>query len=366
MKIAIIGSGIYGATIAALLKYRHDITVFEKRSHVGGNVFTTFTPELGHVSEYGAHIFHTNSDQVWQFINQYASFNSYQHYVIGQLPDGRHVDLPFNLSMFETLIGISTPAELQNYLTSLPPKPEGAQDLESHCISMVGYPAYRDIVKNYTEKQWGRPCSQLPKSIIERLPIRLTRDRTYFRNAVYQGMPKNGYTAIIKDMMSGTSLVTEDVDSNALRQLLVSYDHVFFSGALDRLFDYSLGFLPYRGLRFEHRVVSEHEAQGAPVINDLTTSPKTRTIEHRLFYPDLNLQSSKLILTDEYPSVAGKYDEPYYPIRDAESSAIHDQYMELAASMYKNLTVGGRLGSYRYYDMDQVIGMAMKDAKAFQ
>lgn len=362
MKIAIVGSGLYGATVAAVLKHHHSVTVFEKRDHLGGNLYTTYSRETGHVSEYGAHIFHTNSEQIWDFINKYGAFNSYQHYVVGRLSDGNHVDLPFNLSMFEVLVGTKTPAELEAYLGGLPKYP--GDDLESHCISTVGIEVYLEVVKNYTEKQWGLPCNQLPKSIIERLPVRLSRDRTYFKNARFQGMPVNGYTAIIDGMLGGASIVFKDITLVAMRDLSHTYDHVFFSGPVDRLFDYCLGTLPYRGLQFTHRIVSQQESQGAPVINDLSTSTKTRTIEHRLFYPETIEKRSVVVLTDEHPSLWYPGDVPYYPIRDHASSALHARYLDLADNTFTNLTIGGRLGSYRYYDMDQVIGMAMKDAKA--
>ena len=364
MKIAVVGSGIYGATIAALLKYRHDVTVFERRGHIGGNVYTTFTPQHGHVSQYGAHIFHTNSEKVWNFIRGFGEFNTYQHYVLGRLPNGDIIDLPFTLSTFQKLLGLQTPAELERYLTSLPQMP--GDNLESHCISMVGTTVYEAVVKNYTEKQWGRSCSKLPKSIIQRLPIRLTHDRTYFHNAKWQGMPVRGYTSIIEKMLSGTSLVSEDVDAQVLNQLQKQYDRVFFSGQVDRLFNYRWGALPYRGLRFEHRQVDVSNYQGAPVINDLSTNPKTRTIEHSMFYPEVmrtNSQSS--IVTDEYPAAWAPGDEPYYPIRDEASTLTHRRYLDAAEEVYPKVTIGGRLGAYQYYDMDQVIAMAMKDAKDF-
>lgn len=364
MKIAIVGSGLYGATIAALLKYRHEVTVFEKRGHTGGNVYTTYTPQHGYISEYGAHIFHTNSDLVWNFINGFGSFNSYQHYVLGKLPSGDLIDLPFTLSTFHKLLGIQTPAQLEQYLASLPHM--HGDDLASHCISMVGVTAYEAIVKNYTEKQWGRPCNKLPKSIIQRLPIRLTHDRTYFHNAKYQGMPVRGYTSIIEKMLSATSLVNEDVDYKVMEQLQNQYDHVFFSGQIDRLFDYKWGTLPYRGLRFEHQEVPSQHYQGAPVINDLTQiNPWTRTIEHSMFYPGVNRASNSSIITREYPADWKPGDEPYYPIRDDASTKMHHNYLDAASSTFPKVTIGGRLGAYQYYDMDQVIAMAMKDARGF-
>jgi UDP-galactopyranose mutase len=365
MKIAIIGSGLYGATVAAQLKFRHGVTVFEKRDHIGGNVYTTYTPEHGHVSQYGAHIFHTNSDDVWAFINKFGTFNSYQHYVIGCLPNGETVDLPFNLSTFEKLRGIRTPAELEQYLTSLPKL--AGDDLESHCISMIGTTVYELVVKNYTEKQWGKPCSKLPKSIIERLPIRLTRDRTYFHRAKYQGMPVDGYTSLVKRMLDQVQLVNFDVDLAAMEKIHAEYDRVFFSGQVDRLLNYRFGALPYRGLRFEHRVVPQSIVQGAPVINDLTRYGKTRTIEHSLFYPEIvRSVTQSSVITDEYPCEWRPGDEPYYPVRSAESSELHGRYIAAVQKKFPKMVVGGRLGSYRYYDMDQVIAMALKDARIYQ
>lgn len=357
MKIAIVGSGLYGASLATLC-YDHDVTVFEKRDHLGGNIYSTYDEDHGHVSEYGAHIFHTDSKRIWDFINQYSPFNNYQHYVIGRLPNDHLVDLPFNLTLFNQILGIRTPGELNSYLRSLPTLP--GDDLESHCISQVGRSVYEAVVKNYTEKQWGRPCSSLPKSIIHRLPIRLTHDRTYFRNAKYQGMPVDGYTKIIQRMLSKAKIEYHDVDLASLTTLCSTHDHVFFSGQVDRLFSYSLGCLPYRGLHFKRTEVLQSVVQGAPVINDLTTNSRTRTIEHSLFYPE-RPHHGPSIVTEEFPIEWEPGMEPYYPVRNHSSEALHDKYLELAKSSFPNLTIGGRLGAFQYYDMDQVIGMAIKD-----
>lgn len=364
-KIYVVGSGLYGATVASILSKQNDVTVLESRDELGGNIASEFdAPSNTHVSKYGAHIFHTNSDRVWEFVNHHTYFNSYQHYVKGRLTSGGLVDLPFNLSLFNSILGISSPLDLKKYLDRY----DGfaGDNLEAYCISKVGPQVYEEVVKNYTEKQWGRPCNQLPKSIISRLPIRFTHDRTYFNNAKYQGMPVGGYSAMIHSMLSGSSATTGvKVNLNDLDHLSTRSHHVFYSGQIDALFEYELGVLPYRGLSFVNTTYDTAYYQGAPVINDLTTSSSTRTIEHKLFYPERPVTNHTLV-TQEFPKNWVPGDEPYYPIRDAESTALHSRYLELAKSRFPNVTFGGRLGAFMYYDMDQVIAMAMKDAHDYQ
>jgi UDP-galactopyranose mutase len=361
-KVFVIGAGFYGATVAERLSRDSDVVVLEARNVIGGNAATEWDPMSGvQVSLYGAHIFHTNSKQVWNYITQFSTFNSYRHYVKGLLPSGKFVDLPFNLSLFNAIVGVKTPKELVSYLTHLPQV--SGDNLEAHCISTVGREVFEAVVKNYTEKQWGKPCSELPASIIARLPVRPTHDTTYFNSALFQGMPTAGYSELINRMLGGIEVeVNTQVDRKRLEGLHAQGDRIFFSGQLDALFDYDLGVLPYRGLRFDHRREGVAYAQGAPVINDLTTSSKTRTIEHKMFYPEVEHTTTTWV-TDEYPTEWKKGDIPYYPIPSEEASSLHNKYLDLAKKYFHKMIVGGRLGSFKYYDMDQVIAMAMKDSK---
>ncbi len=361
-KIYVIGSGFYGATVAEKLSRKSEVVVLESRKEIGGNVATEWDPASEvHVSLYGAHIFHTNSKMVWDYVNEFSTFNSYRHYVKGLLPSGKFVDLPFNLSLFNSILGINTPKELVSYLLHLP-KISG-DNLEAHCISTVGREVFEAVVKNYTEKQWGRPCSELPASIIARLPVRPTHDTTYFNSALYQGMPIAGYSELVNRMLAGIHVeLNTTVDYKYLERIHAQCDQIFFSGQVDALFNYELGVLPYRGLRFEHRRESVVYAQGAPVINDLTTSKKTRTIEHKMFYPE-STKAHSTWLTDEYPVEWHQGDIPYYPVQSVEADTLHNKYLDLAAKHFPKMKIGGRLGSFKYYDMDQVIAMALKDSR---
>lgn len=360
MKIAIVGSGLYGATVASLMT-GNEVSVYESNSEqIGGNVATKFSEEANcHVSLHGAHIFHTNSDKVWNYINKFSKFNNYRHYVKGELENGEMVDLPFGMSMFEKLLGIRAPNEARAYFNSM--VGDNCLDtVEGWCLENIGLELYEKVVKNYTEKQWGRKCSELPASIIRRLPMRFTYDNTYFHNAKYQGMPVDGYSAIIDKMLEGAGVYTCNVDMERLRWLSTKYDQVFFSGALDRLFNYSEGVLPYRGLRFEDHVYDVEHMLGAPVINDLSEAAYTRRIEHKMFYPE-RVVSKKTVVTTEYPAEWSPGETPYYPIRDEKSAALHKVYVDRMEKEFPNVTIGGRLGSYQYYDMDQVVAMAMAD-----
>jgi UDP-galactopyranose mutase len=365
VKIAVVGAGLYGSTVAHLLKNSHTVHVYEQSQHIGGNVRSYYDEAIGcHVSEHGAHIFHTNSKEIWDFVNQFTAFNSYQHYVKGLTSSGRIIDLPFGMSMFSQVLGLNTPSEARRYFNQL----HGGQDLnaldiESWCMKNIGETLYRTAVKDYTEKQWGRPCSDLSSDIIKRLPLRFSYDSTYFNNAKYQGMPVCGYQHIIESMLSDVPLfLGNDVGSREIEDLDKNYDCVFFSGALDSLFEYCLGELPYRGLKFVDTYCSTDEGTGAPVINDLTVAKHTRKIDHKMFYPDLKDTGTRLITT-EFPAPWVRGQHRYYPVRDNDSSTLYAKYKELAESKLPNTIVGGRLGAFRYYDMDQVIGMAMADAR---
>lgn len=366
MRIAIVGAGLYGATLAHLFK-GHEVCVFEKSEFTGGNVRTVFDESIGHhVSVHGAHIFHTNSAKIWNFVNQFTGFNNYHHYVKGQTTEGSLVDLPFGMSLFSQVLGLTTPSQVQEYFRRLSDQSEisNADTVESWCLTNIGKQLYETVVKNYTEKQWGRPCSELSADIIRRLPLRLTYDNTYFNNANFQGMPILGYQHIIDQMLSGTQLFTGwSVGLSEMVELHRTFDRVFFSGPLDQLFDYDDGVLPYRGLAFENTYHDCNHYLGMPVLNDLSNASHTRRIEHKLFYPEKAGSVSRTLVTTEYPRDWDVSQTPYYPVRNDASSVLHLHYLSKAAEKFPKLTVGGRLGSFRYYDMDQVIGMAMADSR---
>jgi UDP-galactopyranose mutase len=365
MRVAIVGAGLYGATIAHLLKGKAEVVVFESSAHTGGNVRTEYDASIRcHVPVHGAHIFHTNSDKIWNFITKFSAFNGYRHYVKGRTDDGAIVDLPFGMSLFSQLLQLTKPTEAKAVFEAMrgpDPEPDN-ESVEDWCLRNIGSTLYTKVVKGYTEKQWGKPCSELDSAIIRRLPIRFDYDNTYFHNAKHQGMPNSGYTRIIDRMLTGAFIHRGvQVGERELISLHRQFDHVVYSGMLDALLDYELGELPYRGLRFYNDTV--FPTQGAPVINELSASvPYTRTIEHHLFYPEVDHGGGNL-LTREYPSAWVRGDHPYYPVRDAKSEALYNAYLDLAQSKFPKLVVGGRLGAFRYYDMDQVVGMAMSDAK---
>lgn len=373
MKIAVVGAGLYGATIAYLARDAgHEVMVLESDSQIAGNIRSHWDPRIGsHVSEFGAHIFHTNSERIWTFVNQFASFNGYRHYVKGW--NGHTmIDLPFSMSMMSQILDLHSPEVAQAYFKRVR---EAGVDLdqsniEGWCIANIGSALYKTAIKDYTEKQWGRPCSELPASIVQRLPIRFSYDNTYFHNAKYQGMPNEGYTNMVENILDcvGVPRVFDhDVGSIRLTLLEKTYDRVFFSGMIDKLMHYKFGVLAYRGLHFEHKYLEDVSSfQGAPVVNDLTHDVDyTRIIEHKHFYPGL-AQGKNTIITEEYPKPWAKGDRAYYPVRDAENLALYSKYETAAAAMFPKTKFGGRLGTFSYLDMDQVIGMAMSHAKEFQ
>jgi len=383
MKIAVIGAGFYGATLARLVaEAGHEVMVYEAESSIGGNAKSHFDPRIGtHVSDYGAHIFHTNSDRVWDFVSRFATFNGYRHYVKGWTGT-KMVDLPFNLSLFSQVLGITTPAEAHTYFNRLASLQKESyrhdvSTVEGWCLANIGPDLYETVVKDYTEKQWGRACSDLPASIIQRLPIRFTYDNTYFHNAKYQGMPLNGYSNIMEQILNHPSIVVvkdADVGLTNLSLIEKNVDRVFFSGPVDRLFSYEEGVLSYRGLRFEDVLVPKSASQGAPVINNvgrvvpgIARSGSTRTIEHSLFYPEARTENqTRTLLTREYPAQWAPGDRPYYPIRDEQNLALHERYTKLLDHHHPKVRLGGRLGTYMYLDIDQAVGQAMSHAKEFQ
>jgi UDP-galactopyranose mutase len=352
----VVGAGLFGAAFAQQATAAGKrVLVIDKRGHVGGNVYTEEVEGI-QVHRYGAHIFHTNDKKVWDYVNRFAEFNRYTNSPVANY-HGELYSLPFNMYTFNRMWGVITPeeaaAKIQQQRTAAgitEPK-----NLEEQAISLVGTDIYEKLVKGYTEKQWGRPCTELPAFIIKRLPVRLTFDNNYF-NAKYQGIPVGGYTKMVENMLSGIEVrLNEDYLQNKAAWDAVA-DKVIYTGSIDSYFGYRYGYLSYRSVRFETEVLDTSNYQGNAVINytDRET-PYTRIIEHKHF--EFGTQP-KTVISREYSSEWQPGVEPYYPVNDAENTALYQQYRVLADGE-KKVIFGGRLGEYRYYDMDAVLLRAL-------
>lgn len=366
MKYTVIGSGLFGAVFAYEAARRgHQVQVIEKRNHVGGNIYTKELEGI-QVHMYGAHIFHTKMKYIWDYVHQFSEFNNYVNSPIANY-HGEIYNLPFNMNTFNKLWGVITPNEAiekidrqksELHLNRLP------QNLEEQALSLIGPDVYERLVKGYTEKQWGKKAIELPASIIKRLPVRFTYDNNYFDDP-YQGIPVGGYTQIIEKMLN-SELVNVDLGVdffNHRESILNSDSKVIFTGMLDQFFGYSLGGLEYRSLKFETEVKNVTNYQGNAVVNYTDSdTPYTRIIEHKHFEPE-NKATSKTIITREYPKTWGRGDEPYYPINDRKNRKLYSEYVNLARKSYPDVIFGGRLGQYRYYNMDQTIMAALQVVK---
>lgn len=358
----IVGSGLYGAVCAYELKKRgKSVLVLEKRDHIGGNIYTEKVEGIN-VHRYGAHIFHTHNKAIWKYINQFAEFNNYINQPVARYKDECY-NMPFNMNTFTKLWrDVFTPAEAQKRIEE--ERAEGytdnPQNLEEQAINLVGKTIYEKLVKGYTQKQWGRNCTELPAFIIKRLPVRFTFDNNYF-NDRYQGIPVGGYTQIIEKMLDGIE-VKLGCDFFADRgKYLAMADKVIYTGAIDRYYDYCYGALEYRSVRFETEVLDCPNYQGNAVINYTAYDvPYTRIIEHKHF--EFDSTSPKTVISREYSSTWKLGDEPYYPVNDEKNGKLYLKYKELADKEDK-VIFGGRLGQYKYFDMDDVIDSALETLK---
>ena len=356
----IVGAGLYGAVFAQkAMEAGKTCLVIEKRDHIAGNIYTEAVEGI-QVHRYGAHIFHTNNDEVWNYVNRFATFNRYTNSPVANYK-GEIYNMPFNMNTFNKMWGVITPAEAQAEIERQRAAHYVAEpkNLEEQAINLVGTDIYEKLVKHYTEKQWGRPCTELPAFIIKRLPVRFIYDNNYF-NALYQGIPVGGYTAMVEKMLEGAE-VKLGVDYLADKAAWDAVaDKVVYTGPIDAYFGYKLGALAYRSVRFETETLDMENYQGNAVVNytDADT-PYTRIIEHKHF--EFGTQP-KTVISREYSAEWKVGDEPYYPVNDEKNGALYARYKALAEGE-KNVRFGGRLGEYRYYDMDKVIESALAAAR---
>jgi UDP-galactopyranose mutase len=365
----VVGAGLFGAVFAhEAIKRGKKVLVIDKRNHVAGNVYTENVGGIN-VHKYGAHIFHTSNKEVWDYVQQFAEFNRYTNSPIACYKDELY-NLPFNMNTFSRMWNIKTPAEAKAKIDEQRAEALAAlngrepANLEEQALSLVGRDIYEKLIKGYTEKQWGRKCTELPAFIIKRLPVRFVYDNNYF-NDKYQGIPVGGYTQIVKKMLEGAE-VRLGVDFFKERESLVAFaKKVVFTGMIDEFYGYRFGELEYRTLRFETEDLPQENYQGNAVVNYTEAEiPYTRIIEHKHFEFGCQggVATDHTVVTREYPAAWKHGDEPYYPMNDEKNNALFAQYKALAESE-KNVIFGGRLGMYRYFDMHHVIAEALACAK---
>ena len=351
-----VGAGLFGAVFAQQAKNKgKKVLVIDKRDSVAGNIYTEEVEGIN-VHKYGAHIFHTNDKEVWDFVNSFATFNRYTNSPVANYK-GELYSLPFNMYTFNKMWGVVTPEEAAQKIEEQK-KSAGItepKNLEEQAISLVGTDIYEKLIKGYTQKQWGRPCSELPSFIIKRLPVRLTFDNNYF-NALYQGIPMGGYTKMVENMLDGVEVKLGCDYLKHKSELDALANKVIYTGAIDAYFGYKLGALEYRSVRFETEILDKPNYQGNAVVNytDAET-PFTRIIEHKFF--EFGTQP-KTVISREYSSEWKLGDEPYYPVNDEKNGNLYAKYKSLAEKE-KSVIFGGRLGEYKYYDMDAVIASAL-------
>ncbi|MCQ2487530.1 MAG: UDP-galactopyranose mutase [Clostridia bacterium] len=354
----IVGSGLFGATFAheAVAKGKK-VLVLEKRNHIAGNIYTEKVEDID-VHRYGAHIFHTSNKEVWDYVNSFVEFNNFVNSPVANFR-GEMYNMPFNMNTFSKMFGISTPEEAKAILDKEKAEITGEpKNLEEQAISLVGRTVYTKLVKGYTEKQWGRDCTELPSFIIKRLPVRFTYDNNYF-NDKYQGIPEEGYTALVERLLEGADVKTGVNFLDDKEKWLSMADKCIYTGQIDEFYDYRLGKLEWRSLRFETEVLDMENYQGVAVVNYTDREPAyTRIIEHKHF--NFGTQP-KTVVTKEYPSDWKEGMEAYYPVNNDKNAALYEQYAELAKA--EGIIFGGRLAQYKYFDMDDTVEAALNLAK---
>ena len=352
----VVGAGLYGAVFTReAIKAGKKVLVIDKRDHIAGNIYTENVEGIN-VHRYGAHIFHTSNKEVWNYMQQFAEFNNYVNSPIANFK-GEIYNMPFNMNTFSKMWNIVTPdealAKIEGQRAEIKGEP---QNLEEQAISLVGRDIYEKLVKGYTEKQWGRDCTELPASIIRRLPVRFTYNNNYF-NDKYQGIPEGGYTEIIRKMLQGADIQLQEDYLLNKEEWNKKAKRVIYTGPIDAFYAYVYGPLEYRSVRFETEILDKENYQGNAVVNytDRET-PYTRVIEHKHF--EFGTQP-KTVISKEYSSEWKVGDEPYYPVNDKKNTELYSKYRELA-DKEENIVFGGRLGEYKYYDMDKVVAVALE------
>ena len=361
----VVGSGLYGAIFAHEARvHGKSVLVVDKRPNIAGNIYTENIEDIN-VHKYGAHIFHTNNKKVWNYITQFAEFNRFTNSPVANYK-GELYSLPFNMYTFNKMWGVVTPEEAAAKIEEQRKEITGEpKNLEEQAISLVGRDIYEKLIKGYTEKQWGRDCKDLPAFIIKRLPVRLTFDNNYF-NALYQGIPIGGYTKMIANLLDGIKVRLNTDYQEHKSELDALADKVVYTGPIDAYFDYKLGTLEYRSVRFETELLDQPNFQGNAAVNYTDRETQwTRIIEHKWFEFGKDENGNdlpKTIISREYSSEWKPGDEPYYPVNDAKNSLLYSEYKKLADAENK-VIFGGRLGEYKYYDMDQVIAAVLEKCK---
>jgi len=366
----IVGTGLYGAVFAAeAAKKGKSCLAIERRNHIGGNIYTEESHGIN-IHKYGPHIFHTDSDEAWDYVNRLADFNRYTNTPVARYGEELY-NLPFNMNTFHALWGVKTPGEAKEILEAQTREArdrigDDPKNLEEQALILAGKDIYEKLIKGYTEKQWGHRASELPSFIIKRLPFRFSYDNNYF-NDRYQGIPIGGYTPIIEKLFEGVEVRLNTDFFESKEELLKEAEKVVFTGQIDAYFDFCYGPLEYRSLRFETEVLDTDNFQGSAIVNYTEYEvPYTRIIEHKHFEEfgsyEKKSEPGKTVITREYPATWKKGDEPYYPVNNDENNALYEKYKKLAGE--SGIFFGGRLGKYKYYDMDDVILDALEDTRA--
>ncbi len=359
----VVGAGLFGSVFARkAADAGKKVLVIDRRDHIAGNIYTEDVEGI-HVHRYGAHIFHTNDEKVWEFVGRFAKFNRFTNSPVANYK-GELYSLPFNMYTFNKMWGVTTPQEALERIEQQRQESgiEEPANLEEQAIRLVGTDIYEKLIKGYTQKQWGRPCTELPAFIIKRLPVRLTFDNNYF-NALYQGIPIGGYTRMVERMLSGIEVRTGIDYLEKKEELDLLAKKVIYTGAIDAYFHYCFGPLAYRSVRFEHELLDMPNYQGNAAVNytDAET-PWTRIIEHKWFEfgkDENGNELPKTVISREFSSEWNLGDEPYYPVNDEKNTALYQKYRDLSRQEQK-IVFGGRLGEYKYYDMDAVIARALQ------